>query len=254
MVESDTAWGERPPRTRKRPGRWLGLVLLSLVSAGAVGYALRLREVAMAAYELLPHLHPRWDEAALRRRFMAEHPGQKPLNWAIGEAAMKLRRERPMGRFILGLTPGKYGNDCSDFVAAAVDDGLGARARFRRGSQQHAYGEAWWLFDTTEWRPGVVVMPGDTVSVRHSPWYAPNPDACWHIGVVGADGQVYDFTKLRSWRGPRYGRQPFERFVRHSLGEGEVILSRLRPVYRYRAQPLPESRVSAPGSEATVGR
>ncbi len=170
---------------------------------------------------------------------MVEHPGEKPLNHAIAEAVVKLHEEQPMGTFVLGLQAGQRGNDCSDFTAAAIDDGLGVQARFRRDSDAHLYGERWNLFERFAWSPGVTVLPGDELSVRHSPWYEPSPDACWHCGLVGDDGRVYDFTKLKRWSSPRYGRHRFEEFIRHSQAPGQVFISRLKPEYRYLAKPLP---------------
>jgi hypothetical protein len=57
------------------------------------------------------------------------------------------------------------------------------------------------------------------------------------VGVLGTDGQVYDFVKLVSWPEARYGRHPFAWFVRH-CGPGEVALGRLRPQYRYLLEPI----------------
>ncbi len=148
-----------------------------------------------------------------------------------------------MGKFVLGLrTPG---NDCSDFVACCIDEGLGVGARFKRGSDRHLLGENRLLFERFVWRPGRTVMPGDTVDVRHSPWYPPNDRSCWHCGLVGSDGRVYDFTKLMSWPEPRYGRHTFAEFIRHCGEPGEVVIERLRWQYRYQAVPLPTGR---PGS------
>jgi len=184
---------------------------------------------------LTPH-GPRDAEAA-RRWFAERYPGEKPLNHKIAAAVLELHRRRPMGKFVLGL--GAPGNDCSDFTAACVDHGLGVGARFDRGSAEHLLGERMSLYEEIDWRTGVVVQPGDQVSVRHSPWYPPNDKACWHVGIVGSDGQVYDFVKLRSWREARYGRHDFAWFVRHSQEPGQVILWRLHWRYRYRVGPLP---------------
>lgn len=174
-----------------------------------------------------------------RAQFMRRHPRERPLNWAIAEAAMRFHETKPMGRFVLGLTPGEWGNDCSDFVECAIDEGLGVGARFSRNSDDHIYGRDPRLWDRFYWRPDITVQPGDLVSIRHSPWYAPHDDACWHVGIIGADGMVYDFTKLRSWKEPRYGRNDFDWFVRHSLSDQQVIIWRLAAKYRYLIEPLP---------------
>ncbi len=172
-------------------------------------------------------------EAWARRRFLAAHPGEKPLNWAIGEAVVRFHRSRPMGRFVL------HQNDCSDFAECAIDEALGAGARFRRNSPTHRIGQRPDLFDCWYWQPGDATQPGDVVMVAHSPWYAPYDGAISHVGVVGTDGCVYDFVKLRRWRAARYGRNPFEWFVRHSRTPGHVVTGRLKPEYRFRLQPVP---------------
>ena len=180
---------------------------------------------------------PRLTAAAARARFLREHPGEQPLNHAIGRAAQRFHRTRPMGAFVLGLTT--PGNDCSDFCAACVDEGLGVGARFNRGSTQHLLGERPDLFETFWWRPGFVLLPGDQLAVAHSPHYEPYPGACWHVGIVGADGWVYDFSKLRRWRAPRYGRHEAAWFLQHSRGHHEALVERLHWRYRYRVAPLP---------------
>ena len=174
-----------------------------------------------------------------RFQFDAKFPNSKPLNWDIAAAAVRLYKEQPMGRFVLAVRPGERGNDCSDFVACVIDEGLGAGARFRRGSDEHVLGEDRRLFDAITWSSGVTVQPGDVVNVRHSPWYKPYDGACRHVGIVGSDGQVYDFAKLKVWPKPRYGRSPFEEFARNSSGPGDVIIYRLAAEYRYRMAPLP---------------
>jgi hypothetical protein len=178
-------------------------------------------------------------ERHAREQFLRQHPGERPLNWAIGEAAVRFHRARPMGKFVLSLQPGKWGNDCSDFVDCAVDEGLGVKARFRRGSREHLLACDRRLWDVLDWTPGTPAQPGDLISVRHSPWYEPYEGAGGHVGIVGADGMVYDFAKLKSWPAPRYGRQPLAGFVRHSLAPGQVAIWRLAPQYRYRIEPLP---------------
>lgn len=224
---------------KRRRRCWLaGLAVLAL-ALPVLAWLPRLAGVPAPVAMPLPRPLRPPTEADLRARFMAEHPDEQPLNHAIAEAVVQLHRERPMGTFRLGVEAGVAGNDCSDFTAAAIDDGLGAQARFRRDSPEHLYGERWSLFERRVWSPGVVVLPGDELSVRHSPWYEPYPEACWHCGLVGSDGQVYDFTKLKRWSSPRYGRHSFEQFIRHSRRPGEVVISRLRPEYRYLAKPLP---------------
>lgn len=178
-------------------------------------------------------------EAWARAEFMRKHPGEKPLNWAIAEAGVRFYERKPMGRFVLGLG-GEWGNDCSDFVECAVDEGLGVGARFDRDSEDHLLGPDRRLWDVFYWRGGVAVQPGDVISIRHSPWYDPYEGACWHVGVVGSDGMVYDFVKLKRWRRARYGRKEFDWFVQHCPGEKDVIIRRLAPEYRYRISPLPK--------------
>lgn len=177
------------------------------------------------------------DENSARAEFQIKHPNEKPLNWAIGQVAMRFHRTRPMGRFVL------HENDCSDFVECVIDEALGAHARFKRGSDQHCIGERAGVFEYWYWQPGQAVQPGDIVHVAHSPWYAPQPDSIGHVGVVGADGHVYDFVKLRRWRQARYGRNDFHWFVRHSRHPQGVVIGRLKPEYRYQMKALPYARV-----------
>ncbi|PIW13935.1 MAG: hypothetical protein COW34_08115 [Armatimonadetes bacterium CG17_big_fil_post_rev_8_21_14_2_50_66_6] len=167
-----------------------------------------------------------------RNDFERRHPGEKPLNWRIAEVARRFHRQEPMGRFVL------HQNDCSDFVACAVDEALGVQARFRRGSDKHLLGTRMELVDCWSWREGDAVQPGDVVNVRHSPWYPPNPNSIWHVGVVGPEGCVYDFVKLKTWKRARYGRNAFAWFVRHSGGPNEVEVCRLKARYRYRIDPV----------------
>ena len=183
------------------------------------------------------------DEAAAKAAFARRFPGRRPLNEAIGDAAVRFHAQQPMGKFVLGLsTPG---NDCSDFVACCVDEGLGVKARFRRGSQTHLLGERWSLFEIHRYTVGMKLLPGDELAVRHSPWYAPSRRACWHVGIVGSDGLVYDFVKLRRWKQARYGRNKPDWFVRQSLGVGQCEVFRLHWRYRYAVDPLPA--VADPG-------
>ncbi len=153
-------------------------------------------------------------------------------HWRIAETAERLRRVEPMGRFVL------HENDCSDFVGCVIDEALGPGARFNRNSDKHVLcGEGGalraWLFDTTTLDRRPQVQPGDVVFVRHSPHYAPHDDSVGHVGVVGPDGRVIDFSKLRSWPRARYGRHDFAWFIRYNTPE-QVRVGRLRPEYRYR--------------------
>jgi len=142
---------------------------------------------------------------------------------------VRFYQTRPMGRFQLNV------NDCSDFVECIIDEALGAGARFERGSTDHLLGERAGLFDYSYWQPGMDVRPGDLVLIRHSPWYAPRQGSIGHEGVVGADGMVYDFVKLRRWRQARYGRHTFRWFVRNCHDPGDAGIGRLKPQYRYLA-------------------
>jgi len=219
--------------------RWrtVGALALGLLCGAAVFAA-----VAFAgAWRLMPdvvrsqvarRLSPEEYERWARGRFEQRHPGEQPLNWRIAETAEKFYRAEPMGRFVL------HENDCSDFVGCVVDEALGPGARFNRNSDQHVLcgeggGLRGWLFDTTTLERRPQVQPGDVIGVRHSPHYAPHDDSIGHVGVVGADGRVIDFSKLRSWPSARYGRHDFAWFIRHSTPE-QVRVGRLRPEYRYR--------------------
>ena len=227
----------------------LALVLAALCVVGAalaVGIS-HLGDGATVARALSPQEYEHWGRAEFYRR----HPDEKPLNWRLAETAVRLHNLRPMGKFVLSVTPGKWGNDCSDFVDCVADEALGARARCFRGSPDHLLGTDPRYFAYFPWDGRMPVMPGDLVEVRHSPWYDPDPDAGWHVGMLGPDGMVYDFAKLRSWTEPRYGRNSFAWFVRFSRGPGEVVLGRLRPEYRYRIEniPIPHQPLS-PGSSS----
>ena len=173
-------------------------------------------------------------ESHCRQVFQRDHPGEKPINWRIARSAERFHHEQPMGKFVL------HKNDCSDFVEALVDDALGAKARLDRDSNRHLAMRGRGLFYAFDWRPDVVMLPGDVVQVAHSPWYPPSPSSMLgHIGAVGTDGKVYDFTKLRSWKSARYGRTALDFFVHNCSQPGEVVIWRLMPEYRYRVRPLP---------------
>jgi hypothetical protein len=179
-----------------------------------------------------------------QQAFYRHHPGEKPLNWKIAAAAEKIRTEQAMGKFRLGIEPGKLGNDCSDYVACAVDEGLGLGGRcYHPEREDHVilssldWSRAYRYMDYFYWRPGTVVMPGDMVRVTHSPHYAPHPGACSHVGIVGTDGLVYDFSKLKRWPEARYGTSEFSWFTRH-CGDREVVIGRLKDVYRFLQRPI----------------
>lgn len=218
--------------------RWVRIGLL-LALAFAIGVLAELRAKLPVAAPRLPPLPGTPTDAELRSRFERQHPGERPLNWAIAEAAAAFCDSQPMGRFQLAVKLGQWGNDCSDFVACAIDEGLGAKARFHRNSDQHLLGDDRRLFESFWLHPGDAAQPGDVLSIRHSPWYQPYDGACWHCGVIGPDGQVYDFTKLKSWSKARYGRNSVAWFTRHSRGKHQILVERLRAEYRYRAKPLP---------------
>lgn len=175
-----------------------------------------------------------------RARFLREHPGAETLNMRIGRAAIRLHDEQPMGRFVLGVNALDIGNDCSDFVKCAMDEGVGVKARFRRNSEQHLIGGNPRYFEMIVWDHKASLLPGDGLAVAHSPWYEPYDGACWHVGIVGADGLVYDFVKLKSWPKPRYGRNTVQWFVHNSKGDDEIVIERLRPEYRYLVKKIGE--------------
>jgi len=208
-------------------GATLGLALLG---AGVWVFA---RDRALDLHvRVVRHTAPDAFERQARALFEQRYPGEKPLNWRIAETAERLYYDRPMGRFML------HENDCSDFVGCVIDEALGPGARYSRGSDEHALcgrggSTPRSLFDHRRLPEIGAVQPGDVVSVRHSPWYAPHEDSIGHVGVVGPDGRVIDFTKLKSWPSARYHRVEFDFFVRHTAPE-EVVIGRLRPEFRYR--------------------
>ncbi len=214
------------------------LAAVSWSRARAAGWAVPRAVVP----RMTEHQYERWARAV----FLEEHPGEKPLNWAIARTVAEFHETHPMGKFI------RHENDCSDFVGCVVDHALGAGARFERGSEDHALcgpgGAVRRRLFRTRRLPDVdAVQPGDVVGVRHSPWYPPKEETIGHVGIIGPDGFVYDFVKLRSWRTARYGRVKFEWFTRHSEPE-QVYVSRLRPEYRYRLREVPQSDLGHPTS------
>lgn len=178
-------------------------------------------------------------EAAARAHFLRRHPGEQPLNHRIARAAVRLYKARPMGKFVLGITTPDVGNDCSDFVACAIDEGVGAGARFQRHSQEHLIAQNPRYFDSFMWDRRAPLLPGDSLAVAHSPWYPPHEGACWHVGIIGSEGMVYDFVKLKRWDQARYGRHRVDWFVRNVKQPRETCITRLRPEYRYLMKPLP---------------
>lgn len=173
-------------------------------------------------------------ERRARSQFYREHPGEKPLNWAIARTACRMSESRCMGPFSL------HENDCSDFVNCVVDEALGYGPRFERDGDHTGsrISRIWYWF---KWNGAEPLLPGDIVSVRHSPWYPPDPDACSHVGVIGADSRVYDWTKLVSWNEPRYNRVATSKFVRNCRVPGEVRVRRLHPKYRYGLASVPRA-------------
>jgi hypothetical protein len=221
-----------------RRGIGLGLVLVAAGLVYAVAQYVRNLPSLSLIVRPAPSMIER--EARARERFVREHSGEEPLNVAIGEAVVRLHQAKPMGKFVLGLGWDDRGNDCSDFVKCCVDEGLGLGARFKRGSPDHLIGDSLRVQYDLAWDRRQSLLPGDIVSVKHSPWYDPYPGACWHVGIIGADGMVYDFVKLKSWKEARYGRNKLAWFVRHAQGPSEVIVRRLLPEYRYRLRELKE--------------
>ncbi len=217
----------------RKAGKIAAILILGLLVLGLV------RVIAYRAGWTLPHIVPQGlrrpvmteaeYEQWAREQFYQDFPGEKPLNWRIADVAVQYYEEQPMGKFVL------HENDCSDFVDCIVDDALGAQARFRRDSDQHILTQMRGVFEAFYWAPEQPAMPGDIISVEHSPWYPPKePSEIRHIGVMGSDGHVYDFIKLKSWSAARYGRNSFAWFVRHCPDPGEVIIFRLRPEYRFK--------------------
>ncbi|MBM3501340.1 MAG: hypothetical protein FJX74_22025, partial [Armatimonadetes bacterium] len=98
-----------------------------------------------------------------RLEFLRRHPGEKPLNWRIGQKAEEFAREHAMGRFVL------HRNDCSDFADCVLDDALGAKARFRREADRHILASEPSLWEFYRWEPASALIPGDELAVRHSP-------------------------------------------------------------------------------------
>jgi len=206
------------------------LVGLAMLAVGALLAWSRLRPELARGGHLGPIARAQYEHWA-RERFMARHPGERPLNWRIAEAADRFHAERPMGRFVL------HENDCSDFVGCVIDEALGPGARFTRDGGQHVLcgpggSLPGWLFEVQTLPEMGAAQPGDVVHVRHSPHYAPHDDSISHVGVMGADGRVVDFTKLKSWPEARYGRHEFAWFIRYCAPE-EVWIGRLRPEFRY---------------------
>jgi len=215
--------------------RAVGAMVLVVLAAGLGAWVL-LRGGPAPERPALPKPRARPPSAAeyepwARQEFQRRHPGEKPLNWKIGAKAEEFSRLRPMGRFDLNK------NDCSDYVDSIIDDALGAQARFRRHSNDHLLPRQR-IWDIFYWDGRAPLQPGDEISVRHSPWYEPYESPLWHVGVIGADGMVYDWTKLQGWTEARYGRHSVEWFVRHSPDRDEVLVLRLAPQYRYAISPL----------------
>jgi hypothetical protein len=207
-------------------GAGVGLALLGAAwgLAGDDFGDLRLRAVR--------HIDADAFEREARALFQQRYPGEKPLNWRIARTARRLYQQQPMGRFVL------HENDCSDFVGCIIDEALGAGARFNRDSNEHALcgeggREPSSLFEFGRLPAVGAVQPGDVVHVRHSPWYPPHDDSIGHVGVVGPDGRVIDFSKLKSWPRARYHEVEFDFFIRHNAPE-EIVIARLRPGFRYR--------------------
>jgi hypothetical protein len=207
----------------------LGVIAVAVAAAGVLGVFLY--RVSAPRITVPGTVWSRVDPGLqAKRQFYRGCPGQKPLNWKIGAKAEEFYRTQPMGRFK---------NDCSDFTEAVVDDALGARARFRRRSDRHVLMRKWRLWDVFYWDREEPLLPGDIVSVEHSPHYEPYEGAIWHVGVLGTDSMIYDWTKLKVWPKDRYGRHSIEWFTRHAHGPRSVEVWRLRDVYRFRGSPLP---------------
>ncbi len=211
------------------------LAILAVLIAGAVvlwsGFEpIGMQRPRVSMSPMSPEEYERW----AREHFLKHHPDEKPLNWAIARTAVAFHKSKPMGKFVL------HENDCSDFVGCIVDHALGAGARFERNSEHHALcgagGSVPRRLFRTRWLSDIdAVQPGDVIGVRHSPWYPPREESIGHVGVIGADGYVYDFVKLKSWRQARYGRTEFAWFI-HNCAPQEVSISRLRAEYRYKVR------------------
>jgi len=216
---------------RRAIGLALGTIVgLALLGAGAWIFARQgVEDLHLRA---LQHFDRDAFERQARILFEQRYPGEKPLNWRIADTAEYFYEQQPMGRFVL------HKNDCSDFVGCVIDEALGAGARFNRDSDEHALcgeggREPRALFEVRRLPVVGAVQPGDIVHVRHSPWYPPHEDSIGHVGVVGPDGRVIDYSKLKSWSAARYHQVEFEFFIRHNE-PGEVAIGRLRPEFRYR--------------------
>jgi len=215
------------------------LTLVVVVAAGAVWWVAWHHEppsepepvvVVQAPVEQSPPLP--YEEWA-RREFLENHPGEKPLNWEIAQAAEGFYQSMPMGGFTL------HANDCSDFADSVLDEALGAKARFNRRSPYHVVSIDGTLWDFFYWNGEEPLQAGDEINVQHSPHYAPFNGATRHCGIIGTDGNVYDWTKIRSWSTSRYGCYTINYFTRHCHSDRDVIIRRMKPQFRYLIEPVP---------------
>ncbi len=215
------------------------VLLLSLVFVGAATWAVLCMASPLSelGWQWLQQALPEAEsyEARARRHFCQHNSGEKPLNWRLAEVAEEFHEKKPMGQFIL------HSNDCSDFTDAIADEALGYKARFNRDSNEHVAANMRDLWMYIYWDGAEPLIPGDMISVRHSPWYPPDPNACSHVGMLGTDGMVYDWTKLKSWKQPRYGCNSVKWFIHNCSEPGQIRVYRLRPQYRYCIRHIPES-------------
>lgn len=200
----------RPQRPR---AAFLGIAVCALCCCAAVWRAVvspraiitASGDVVKQVAEVMPHsgtgLQPAHEVETARRR--------------VATVAMETTRKKALGKYALGR------NDCTNFVARAVERGAGIALPNhdfdRLGNQELQY-FTYFLLPTDG--NGATVQPGDIV------WLIPRKGIS-HVGVVGTDGRVYHFTKLRR-RPQRYAAEPLSVFLRHfACGLQECVVFRL---------------------------
>ncbi|MBI3920793.1 MAG: hypothetical protein HY318_05185 [Armatimonadetes bacterium] len=140
----------------------------------------------------------------------------------IAQLAMEMVRTQSLGRYRLGS------NDCTNFVARAVEKGAGiSLPNHDFDKLENRELQYFTYFALPDGSATSTILPGDVL------WLIPRRGIS-HVGVVGTDRRVYHFSKLRG-QPQRYAAERLPVFLKHfKAGLKQCVVFRLERLPRSR--------------------